>query len=200
MVKIVGQKVSHRTLGIGEITDYYGRSQNDNKYIMVHFDSKNIELTYPSAFEKHLIALDPEFAKTIERELSNTNEKDIAVDYPKPSVQSHHSHQNHKPLTFCSINTFVFRSEIGYNKTKNKTGFMTFDNRGRNVGVTFMSDDKRKPSYGQAEICFYNEYKEELGEWRLIFIDKIRLPFEKLKSILLHSGSFEATIDPKKGS
>ena len=200
MVEIIGQKVSHKTLGIGVITDYYGISQNDHKYIMVQFDNKNMKLTYPSAFEKHLTALDPEFAKNVECELSNISNKQIVTDFPKSSVQSRHSHQNHKPLTFCSINEFVFRKEIGYNKQKNKTGFMTFDKTGRHVGVTFMNDDKRKSSYGQAEICFYDEFKEEFGQWRLVAINKERLSFHKLTNILEENGSYEATIDPRKGS
>ena len=63
-----------------------------------------------------------------------------------------------------------------------------------------MNDDERKPSYGQAEICFYDEYKEDFGQWRLISIGKIRLSFKRLKSILLQQGSFVTMIDPRKGS
>ena len=200
MAEIVGQKVSHKTLGIGVIVDFYGKSQNDHKYIMVQFDNKNMELVYPSAFKKHLVALDMEFTKIIECELSNTSEKETVIIFSKPLTHTHLSQQEHKPLTYCGINTFVFKKEIGYNRIKNKTGFKTFDKAGRNVGVTFMNDDERRSSYGQAEICFYDEYREEFGEWRLIFIDKVRLSFERLKSTLLQHESFEATIDPRKGS
>ena len=77
---------------------------------------------------------------------------------------------------------------------------MTFDKTGRHVGVTFMNDDKRKSSYGQAEICFYDEFKEEFGQWRLVAINKERLSFHKLTNILEENGSYEATIDPRKGS
>lgn len=47
---------------------------------------------------------------------------------------------------------------------------------------------------------FFDEYKGEFGEWRLIFIDKVRLSFERLESVLIQHESFEATIDPRKGS
>ena len=77
---------------------------------------------------------------------------------------------------------------------------MTYDKTGRNIGVTFMNDDKRRSSYGQAEICFYDEYKEDFGQWRLISIDKVRLSFERLKSILSQHESFETIVDPRKGS
>ena len=199
-MKIIGQKVSHNKLGDGIIVYYGGKPQNDSTYIKVEFKNKTIELVFPNCFEKYLIALDPEFAKIVERELSTINKKENVIEFSKPLAHTHHFQQKHKPLTFCSINTFVFKKEIGYNKIKNKTGFLTFDKAGRNVGVTFMNDDERRSSYGQAEICFFDEYKGEFGEWRLIFIDKVRLSFERLESVLIQHESFEATIDPSKGS
>ena len=45
-----------------------------------------------------------------------------------------------------------------------------------------------------------DEYKEDFGQWRLISIDKVRLSFERLKSILSQHESFETTVDPRKGS
>ena len=199
-MEIIGRKVSHNKLGIGTIVWCGGMPQNDSTYIKVEFENKIIELVFPTCFENHLTALDDDFAKFIEHKLVKMSKKEVKPESLKPLAQTHHSQQKHKPLTYCGINTFVFKKEIGYNRIKNKTGFKTFDKTGRNVGVTFMNDDKRRASYGQAEICFYDEYKEEFGEWRLISIDKVRLSFEKLSSTLLQHGSFEVTIDPRKGS
>ena len=200
-MEFIGQKVMHKTLGQGEITWFGGKEQNDNKYIKVQFATKSIELQYPAAFKKHLTALNPEFIDVVKKDI--VNEKPLLIDENisvNSSLIKTHSHQKHSSISYCRFNKFTFKNEIGYNKKKNKTGFRTFDEFGRDVGVTFMNDDERKPSYGQAEICFYDEYKEDFGQWRLISIGKIRLSFKRLKSILLQQGSFVTMIDPRKGS
>ena len=69
---IVGQKVLHKTYGIGTIIWVGGRPQNNSIYIKVEFESKISELVFPDCFEKILTALDDDFAKTIEYELSKT--------------------------------------------------------------------------------------------------------------------------------
>lgn len=69
-MKIIGQKVEHKTMGVGVITSYSGKEQNNNKYIMVEFATKKIEFPFPSAFQKHLSALDTEFDIAIKDELS----------------------------------------------------------------------------------------------------------------------------------
>ena len=61
-------------------------------------------------------------------------------------------------------------------------------------------DDKRKQSYGQAEICFFDEYVDEFGQWRLVSINKERVSFKELSKILDQQGDYELTIDPRKGS
>ena len=110
----------------------------------------------------------------------------------------HHKTQNHKSTSYCPINTFVFKNVRGYNR--GKYGFETYDTYGRKVGIAFMHDDKRRVAFGQAEICFYEEYFDEFGEWRLISINKERLLFNRLSLILEEQGTFEASIDPRKGS
>lgn len=51
---------------------------------------------------------------------------------------------------------------------KGKLGYLTFDEDGRNIGIVYMADDKRKAHYGSAEILFYKDYETEFGTWRLI--------------------------------
>ena len=200
-MEIVGKKVSHKLFGIGTITRFRGKEQNSNKYIIVQFENKSVEFPYPTAFENHLQAVDPSFAKSVEEELEKSaqnkiNEQIMVNASPIKKLQT----QKHKPISYCSINTFVFKKELGYNKSKNKQGFLAFDKSGRCVGVVFMNDDERKPSYGQAEICFFDEYREDFGQWRLISINKERLSFERLSKILDQQGDYEVTIDPRKGS
>lgn len=74
-MEFIGQKVMHKTLGQGEITWFGGKEQNDNKYIKVQFATKSIELSYPTAFEKYLTALDPEFEHVIKLELKKIDEE-----------------------------------------------------------------------------------------------------------------------------
>ena len=199
-MKFIGQKVIHKTLGQGEITWFGGKNQNDHKYIVVQFATKSMEFPYPVAFSKHLETLNSDFADLIKKDMANDMTYLIEKNSANSSSVKTHNHQNHKPISYSPFNTFIFTNKIGYNKAKNKTGFMTYDKTGRNIGVTFMNDDKRRSSYGQAEICFYDEYKEDFGQWRLISIDKVRLSFERLKSILSQHESFETIVDPRKGS
>lgn len=93
---------------------------------------------------------------------------------------------------------FIIKSVTGRNR--GKIGFETYDNRGRNVGITYKNEDKRRSCFGQAEICFYKEFFEEFGEWKLIFINKNRLAFDELTSFLTKHGAFEAATDPRNGA
>lgn len=108
--------------------------------------------------------------------------------------------QGRKTTTYCAKNTFTFKNEKRINKARNRQGFTALDNEGRVVAVVAMHEDKRGVAYGQAELCFYDEYVSEFGKWRLIAIDKERVSFEKLTKILEENGSYKATIDPRKGS
>lgn len=50
-----------------------------------------------------------------------------------------------------------------------KKGYITEDLAGREIGITFKADDKRKDKiYGNAYMLFFQEYKSELGQWRLV--------------------------------
>lgn len=200
-MEVVGQIVSHIKFGLGTITWFGGKKENDNKYIIVKFDNTSMELSFPAAFEKYLKALDPDFAEMVNCELSKLHSiKSIEnKSYSDTTISLSHK-QKHKPLSYCAVDTFIFKKETGYNKSKGKRGFLTYDKSGNNVGVTFMHDDKRREAYGQAEICFYDKYISKFGEWRLIFINKERLSFNKLSKILERQDVFEATIDPRKGS
>lgn len=123
------------------------------------------------------------------------NPKPHSINSVKKSVN-----QIHKPITYCSKNTFTFLQEEIFNHERNRKGFITLDNEGRVVAVTAMHADERGPAYGQAELCFFNEYKSDFGQWRLIAIDKERISFSKLTKILKENGSYTLTIDPRKGS
>ena len=108
--------------------------------------------------------------------------------------------QVQSPISYCSKNTFTFLSEERFNKERNRSGFTTLDNEGRVVAVASMHTDKRGPAYEQAELCFFDEYVSEFGQWRLVSINKERLSFNKLIKLLEENDSCKLTIDPRKGS
>lgn len=76
-----------------------------------------------------------------------------------------------------------------------KIGYVTFDDRQRKVGICFMADDRKTARYGNAEILFFNEFKNEFGTWRIIKINKQYLSFEQLKIILAKNEQCKLNID-----
>ena len=79
-----------------------------------------------------------------------------------------------------------------------KYGYLIYDEKNRNIGIVFQSDDKRTIAYGQAEIRFYDQYKVKFGTWRRIFLNGERLMFSRLTQILNASNKYECIIDSSK--
>jgi hypothetical protein len=57
---------------------------------------------------------------------------------------------------------------------------------------------QREAAYGQAEICFFEEYEADFGVWRLVSINKERLLYKKLTEVLEDKGLYKITIDPRR--
>ena len=209
-MEIVGQQVSHKTLGSGVIISYYGMEENGKNYILVRFESKEARFPFPKVFEKTLSSVDAEFDVFVKEELSKISKRSEFVLHDTTNIDNAKSdtgggrkknvNQVHRPISYCSKNTFTFLLEKRFNKERNRSGFSTLDNEGRIVGVASMHTDKRGPAYGQAELCFFDEYVSEFGQWRLVSINKERLSFSKLIKLLEENGSCKLTIDPRKGS
>ena len=102
---------------------------------------------------------------------------------------------------FGASDTFTFENKIKRNKIQkrkiNVCGFATYDINGRLVGVTHMHK-QREAAYGQAEICFFEEYEADFGVWRLVSINKERLLYKKLTEVLEDKGLYKITIDPRR--
>ncbi len=77
-----------------------------------------------------------------------------------------------------------------------KTGYLIYDEKGKNIGIIFKSDDIRKKSYGQSEI-FFNEYFEKVFNrtWYIVKINKKPLPYVDLKKIMSNNEHYEIEID-----
>ena len=62
-MEIVGQTVSHKTLGIGKVEKAEGR------YLSIRFGCGVKTFVYPDTFGKFLTAVDPAFVKQVESDL-----------------------------------------------------------------------------------------------------------------------------------
>jgi len=78
-----------------------------------------------------------------------------------------------------------------------KNGFLVYDINKRNIGIVFMSDDKRTARCGNSEILFYKKYKQELGTWRIIKINNQYLSYEHLEKTLKEKGQYKCKIDSR---
>ena len=78
-----------------------------------------------------------------------------------------------------------------------KNGYMTYDERGRNIGIVFMSDDKKTARYGNAEILFFKKYKNEFGIWRVIRRQGAYIPFDYLQDVISRYGKYTVTTDAR---
>lgn len=88
---------------------------------------------------------------------------------------------------------FIFTNELGYNRGKN--GFQAYNSKGENVGIVFMSGDKRTPAYGHCELCMYKPYYNRYGEWHRIQSRGGRIKWDKLCDILKEKETHKVFID-----
>ena len=76
-----------------------------------------------------------------------------------------------------------------------KSGYLTQDTSGNDIGLVFESDDKRTVRCGSAEIMFFRSGAAQYGRWRLIKIDGARLPYDVLKAHLRENVSYTVITD-----
>lgn len=87
-----------------------------------------------------------------------------------------------------------YRTDIRI-RAKVKRGYMVYDMTGRNIGIVFSADDKRLKSYGNCEILFFADLRNEFGIWRTIKINSDYLPFSRLEKILKLQSEYGFTAD-----
>lgn len=64
MVNLLGEKIRHKTLGIGEVIYV------EENYITIKFPSKTARFAYPSAFEKYLSPEENKIADAVNADLA----------------------------------------------------------------------------------------------------------------------------------
>jgi hypothetical protein len=80
-----------------------------------------------------------------------------------------------------------------------KNGYLIYDEKGKNIGIIFKSDDiRKKSSYGQSEILFDEHFEKEFNRtWYKIKVNKNYLPYDDLKEIMSKNERYEIEIDLK---
>lgn len=74
---------------------------------------------------------------------------------------------------------------------------MIYDEKEKNIGIIFKSDDiRKKSSYGQSEIFFDEHFEKELNRtWHIVKINKKPLPYVDLKEIMSNNERYEIETD-----
>ena len=179
---MVGIKIKHISFGTGRITFF------DEKYILVEFAAGEKKFLYPDAFKKSFIAAeDPEIQRRIMEEIE---------EIEGITVIDEETSNNGK--IYDVINTFVFENvTIRY---ENVTGYAVYNMNNTRVGVVWSHKQKKgELAEGQAEIRFFDEYKNIYNTWRRVFINYQRLDFSRLEQMIKERGSVTLTIDPWRG-
>ena len=96
------------------------------------------------------------------------------------------------------MDTFVFKNEKSY--VPINATITVYDIFGEIVGVVWSHHHKKgELAEGQAEIRFLDSLKNKYGTWRRIFINGVRLMYDKLEKEITENGEVIKSIDPRKG-
>lgn len=169
-MEIVGQQVSHKTLGVGVIISYYGMEENGNNYILVRFESKESRFPFPKGFEKTLSSVDAEFDAFVKEELSKISQRSENVLHDATNIDN------------ANIDTMGGRKKTAGNKTE-YTPTMTYNGLlkfGKECGTNskaayldccmeFGWDETQKGNFGRQGALLYakNATPEGYSPWFL---------------------------------
>ena len=96
------------------------------------------------------------------------------------------------------MDTFTFKNKKI--KCANLYDYAVCNLQGEIVGVVWKHYHKKgELSEGQAEIRFYDSLKTKYGTWRRIFINGVRLMYDKLEKEIIENGETTKTIDSQRG-
>ena len=85
------------------------------------------------------------------------------------------------------------KKERGY--YRGKSGFEAYNYKGQNIGLIFMTDDKRTPAYGNIELCVYASYQSQYGEWRRIKSQGVRIKYSYLCQVMENNDEYVIDVD-----
>lgn len=89
--------------------------------------------------------------------------------------------------------TFTFTNEPA--SIRGKSGYKAYNSYGKYIGIVYMTDDKRSPSFECAELCMLPNYYNVYGEWHRIKSHGGRIKWQVLCDRLSKNGKYECYID-----
>jgi hypothetical protein len=105
-----------------------------------------------------------------------------------PETQNHSKTANkyfNEEFTFTSVKK----------KYRGKVGFAAYNSANEEVGIVYMTDDKRSPSYECCELCMYEKYFNKYGEWHRFTSRGAKIKWYHLCEILNKCNSVKFFID-----
>ncbi len=108
------------------------------------------------------------------------------------SVKQNNSSQRARP--FVQYNEdFIFICEL--TRCRDKIGYRAYNSENENVGIVFMTDDKRLSSYGDCELSFYPKYENRYGKYHRFTINGGKLKWDVLCARLRKNSKYKCHID-----
>lgn len=111
----------------------------------------------------------PDFTTATESTISNETWFES-----KNSTKVVHNHKINEDFTVTSAKG-IYRG---------KSGFKAINSSQQNVGIIFMTDDKRGPAYGHCELCSFPNFQPKYGEWHRIKSHGKRIKWDDLYNYL----------------
>ena len=105
------------------------------------------------------------------------NEKLCSACMEKTYIQTKIQHP--KPKTSVEFNEdFIVKNEL--ETYRGKHGYRAYTLAGKNIGIIFMTDDKRTPAYEHCEFAFFEKYHSIHGEFHRIISNGQRIKWDYL--------------------
>jgi len=111
----------------------------------------------------------------------------------KTTLEKNGGGGNGKARTAYFQEEFIFTSEKAF--YRGKSGFQAYNSKQEKVGLVFMCDDPRTPAYEHCELCIYDRYQNQYGEWHRIQSHGGRIKWSKLCEILKQKTKHKVFID-----
>ena len=78
---------------------------------------------------------------------------------------------------------------------RGKRGFQAINSKGQEVGIVFMCDDKRIANYGNCELCIYEKFFNQYGQWHRFTVNGQKIKWNDLVQRLNLEGGISLFIE-----
>lgn len=116
--------------------------------------------------------------KCPECDLNYIKDSEVICSICAEQINGRNSIQNHKARSY-----------------RGAKGFKAYNSKGQNVGIVYMTNDKRVSAYGYCELCFYEEYHNRYGEWHRFTSHGQKIKWEYMVQQLNQNTIYKCYID-----